>query len=75
MARQSFREFLGEKISRRAALRNISLCGLSLPLVQMVSDSKLHAQSLDPKPAGTIVSKPVFTVAERNRRWEAVRRS
>ena len=74
MARQSFREFLGEKISRRAALRNISLCGLSLPLVQMVSDSKLHAQSLDPKPAGTIVSKPVFTVAERNRRWEAVRR-
>jgi Xaa-Pro aminopeptidase len=74
MAGKTFFDAFSAKISRRAVLRNISLFGFSLPMAQMVGDSEIHAQSLESKPMSTAVSKPIFSVAERNRRWEAVRR-
>ena len=44
MADKSTGEILGEKISRRAALRNISLLGVGLPIVQIVGETELHPQ-------------------------------
>jgi Xaa-Pro aminopeptidase len=74
VAAKSFLDILAAKISRRAALRNISLFGLCLPMVEMLRGSELYAQSVEPKSGGSMVSKPTFSLAERDRRWEAVRR-
>jgi Xaa-Pro aminopeptidase len=65
---------LQQPISRRALLSSIPLLSIGLPLSQILSNSKLQAQDLEPKLGGAMVSKPLFSVAERNRRWEAVRR-
>jgi len=74
MAEKSTGESFGEKISRRAALRNISLFGVGLPLVQIGGEAELHPQTSESKSGGVMVAKPAFSVGERNRRWEAVRR-
>ena len=74
MAEKTFRDFFGAGISRRALLRNISVFGLGLSIFRMIGGSKLRAQSLESKPGGIMVSNPIFSLAERNRRWEAVQR-
>ncbi|MGH7818019.1 MAG: M24 family metallopeptidase [Candidatus Binatia bacterium] len=74
MAGKNLMDFLAAKISRRAVLRNISLLGIGLPIAQMVGDAEIHAQSSEAKAGGAMVSKPAFSLAERNRRWDAVRR-
>jgi Xaa-Pro aminopeptidase len=74
MAEKSTGEIVGEKISRRAVLRNISLFGMGLPMVQIVGESELHPQISESKSGGVMVAKPAFSVGERDRRWEAVRR-
>jgi Xaa-Pro aminopeptidase len=65
---------IGGRISRRTALRNISLFGVGLPMAQIIGEAKLHGQTSESKPGGVMVAKPIFSVAERGRRWEAVRR-
>src|SRR5262245_4011686 len=74
MAEKNLFDAFAVRVSRRAVLRNISVFGLSLPVVQMVGDSEILAQSSEAKSAGAVVSKPAFSLAERNRRWNAVRR-
>jgi Xaa-Pro aminopeptidase len=74
MPEKSSGEIFGGKISRRTALRNISLFGVGLPMVQIVGEAKPQAQMSESKPGGVMVTKPIFSVAERDRRWEAVRR-
>jgi hypothetical protein len=68
------RDKMSAKISRRRVLRDISLFGAGLPIAHMAAGSELRAQPVDSKPGGAMVSKPIFSLAERNRRWEAVRR-
>lgn len=65
---------MSENISRRAALRNISAIGISVPMAQMFGPWMSQVQGAESKSAGAIVSKPMFSVGERNRRWDAVRR-
>ena len=63
-----------EKISRRAALRNISAIGIGVPMAQMFGPSTSQVHGAESRSAGAMVSKPMFSLAERNRRWEAIRR-
>ncbi len=65
---------MSEKISRRAALRNLSAIGLGVPMAQMIGAATAQVHSAESKTAGAMVSKPMFSLAERNRRWQAIRR-
>ena len=65
---------IAENISRRAALRNISAIGIGVPMARLFGPSTPQVHSAESKAAGAVVSKPMFSVAERNRRWEAIRR-
>jgi Xaa-Pro aminopeptidase len=62
------------KISRRAALRDIAAIGISVPMAYLFSGSTTQVYGAETNAPGTMVSKPLFSTAERNRRWEAVRR-
>ena len=60
-------------ISRREALRNISLASLGLPLADLWLRSPATA-SAGELPTGDIaISNPIFTTTERDRRWQTVR--
>src|SRR5262245_17915448 len=63
----------GEKISRRAALRNFSAIAAGISAIPLGSASKTSAHAAETKPA-VPVPKPLFSVAERDRRWNAIRR-
>lgn len=65
---------MSEKISRRAALRNISAIGLGISTAQMFGPSTAQVHGAEAKSTGATVSKPMFSVTERNRRWDAIRR-
>jgi len=65
---------MSEKISRRAALRNISAIGIGVPMAQMFSTAAPEVLGAEAKMAGAVIAKPNFSLAERNRRWEAIRR-
>ena len=65
---------MSEKISRRAALRNISAIGIGVPMAQMFGPSTSQVHGAEAKSGGAMVSKPMFSLAERNRRWDAIRR-
>ncbi len=60
-------------ISRRAALRNISLAGLGLPLADLLLRSPATARADEPPAGSMAISNPIFTAAERDRRWATVR--
>lgn len=63
----------GEGVSRRDVLRTMSLAAIGLPAVQLLSQAGGHAQSSEEKIAGIMISTPVFSAAERDRRWRRVR--
>jgi Xaa-Pro aminopeptidase len=65
---------MAEKISRRAALRNLSAISLGVPMAQMLGAATAQVHSAESQTAGVMVSKPMFSLAERNRRWQAIRR-
>ena len=60
-------------ISRRALLKTISAAGLTAPFISFAS-SDVHAAPQSCSGTGVEVSRPIFSVAERNRRWAAVRK-
>jgi Xaa-Pro aminopeptidase len=62
------------KISRRAALRDISALGIGVPMAHWFGALTTPAHGADTDAPGTMVSKPLFSLAERDRRWQAVRR-
>lgn len=55
--------------TRRAWLQSVSLTGL-LPLLPAAT---AHAGTRDPDERGVTVARPAFSIAERDRRWAAVR--
>ncbi len=61
----------GRAISRRQMLRSATAAGVVLPLAQMFPAHNAYAQGqgLLPEFRATL---PVFSVAERKRRWAAV---
>ena len=63
MAEKNLLDAFAVRVSRRAVLRDISLLGIGLPVFQMVGDSEARAQSADAKAAGSMVSKPAFSLA------------
>ena len=65
---------MSEIISRRAALRNLSTIGLGVPMAQMFGAATAQIHGAESKAAGAMVSKPMFSLAERDRRWQAIRR-
>jgi Xaa-Pro aminopeptidase len=65
---------MSDKISRRAALRNISAIGMGVPMAQIFGPSTPPVHGAEAKMAGAMTAKPNFSLAERNRRWEAIRR-
>ena len=65
---------MSEIISRRAALRNLSAISLGVPMVQMFGAATARVHGAESKAAGAVVSKPMFSLAERDRRWQAIRR-
>ncbi len=67
-------EFDGKGISRRVALRNMSLAGVGIPFSGLLFQSEGFAQAREPALGGIAIANPIFTVAERDRRWEVVRR-
>ena len=62
------------KISRRAALRDIFAIGIGIPMAHWVGPPTKPAHGAETHAPGTMVSKPQFSLAERDRRWQAVRR-
>ena len=62
------------KISRRAALRDIAAIGIGVPMAHWFDALTTPAHGAETDAPGARVSKPLFSIAERNRRWEAVRR-
>lgn len=58
--------------SRRQMLHSAAAVGVGLPLVHTLTAGHASAQGQTPLPAFTVPS-PVFSLAERNRRWAAVR--
>ena len=62
------------KISRRAALRDIAAIGIGVPMAHLFDPSTMPVHGAETNAPGIMVSKPLFTIAERNRRWETVRR-
>ena len=62
------------KISRRTALRDIAAIGIGVPMAHLLGASTTTVDGAETNALGTMVSKPLFSTAERNRRWEAVRR-
>lgn len=62
-------------ISRRAALRNISLTTLGLSLIDHGFGSAASLSAAEPALGEFAVAHPMFTAAERDRRWELVRRA
>ncbi len=61
-----------EGFSRRQMLHRAAAAGVGLPVAQMLTSGQVSAQGQAPLPAFTVPT-PVFSVAERNRRWAAVR--
>ncbi len=62
----------GMGLSRRQMLRRVAAAGVGLPLAHTLTGRDVHAQGRTPLPAFTVPS-PVFSLAERDRRWAAVR--
>ncbi len=62
----------GGAISRRQMLRSATAAGVALPLAQTFPAGQAYAQGQGQLPEIN-VTLPVFTVAERDRRWAAVR--
>lgn len=58
--------------SRRQMLQRTVVAGVGLPLARTLTGREVHAQGRTPLPAFTVPS-PVFSAAERDRRWAAVR--
>ena len=58
--------------SRRQMLQRAAAASVGLPLVQTLTAGRAYAQGQTSLPAFTVPS-PVFSLAERNRRWAAVR--
>ena len=58
----------GEGVSRRQLLRRAAAAGVALPLAPMLIPGDAHAQA-----HAFTVPTPGFSLAERNRRWAAVR--
>ncbi len=62
------------KISRRAALRDIAAIGIGVPMAHLFDPSTTPVHGAENNAPGIVISKPLFSIAERNRRWETVRR-
>ena len=62
----------GVGFSRRQMLQRATAAGVGLPLAHTLSPGHVSAQGQAPLPAFTVPT-PVFSLAERNRRWAAVR--
>ncbi len=60
----------GRAISRRQMLRSATASGVVMPLAQMFSVQNAYAQGQG-LPTEFSVTLPVFSVAERTRRWAA----
>lgn len=61
----------GKGFSRRQMMRGAAAAGVGLPLLHGLTEGLAEAQS-QPLPAFTVPS-PVFSLAERSRRWAAIR--
>ena len=69
----SIRQRLNRPISRRSLVQALSAAGLSVPLAALLSRNRAWADPTDPDKREVKVARPAFSVAERDRRWAAVR--
>lgn len=66
-------KWLHQPISRRLLLQGLSATGLGISLLPLLQRQKAWALPRDPEERGVEVPPPIFSVAERDRRWVAVR--